>query len=337
VEVLLRGGGRSVQSLRAGEGYLAQSSAWLHFGMGDAEVERARVRWPGGAVEEFSGLVAGGRFRLVEGTGQAQRAGPEAGAALSTALQGPASPAGVPPPAGGRTRVVLAASFPMPSIAFRAAPGAEEERLFGLPATAGARAPGRPVLVNLFASWCAPCAVELRELAADAPLFAERGLALFALSADEPERAGEALALLERLGWPGSRGLAAGDAVDVLDTLQGALLGRETRIGVPTSWLVDGEGRLVALYGGPVDPQEVLADLELLGLSPAERRDAAVPFPGTWRGAPAPADLAGLARRFEARGLDRAALELRRLGFEVAERPSAALGRASSRGDSRRP
>jgi len=40
-------GSRLVRALRAGEGYLAQSSKWLHFGLGDqSAIERIVVHWP---------------------------------------------------------------------------------------------------------------------------------------------------------------------------------------------------------------------------------------------------------------------------------------------------
>ncbi|WP_412061258.1 FG-GAP repeat domain-containing protein [Rubrivirga sp. IMCC45206] len=45
----------------------------LEVGLGDGVVEGATVRWPGGAEEAVDGLAAGGRFRLVEGTGRAER------------------------------------------------------------------------------------------------------------------------------------------------------------------------------------------------------------------------------------------------------------------------
>ena len=57
------------RTLRAGEGYLAQSSKWLHFGLGpDAgPAVDALVAWPGGTAQRFTGLDAGRRWVLREG------------------------------------------------------------------------------------------------------------------------------------------------------------------------------------------------------------------------------------------------------------------------------
>lgn len=55
------------------QGYLAQNADVLHFGLGEArEVERLVVRWPNGLVEEWTGIPAGQRVRLVEGAAAAR-------------------------------------------------------------------------------------------------------------------------------------------------------------------------------------------------------------------------------------------------------------------------
>jgi hypothetical protein len=46
----------------------------VHFGLGGAAaIESVTVRWMGGTTETFAGAAAGGRWRLVEGTGAAAR------------------------------------------------------------------------------------------------------------------------------------------------------------------------------------------------------------------------------------------------------------------------
>ena len=67
VEVTLDDGARTlIKSLRAGDGFIAQSSKWLHFGLGDSRlIDRVVVRWPGGAVEDLAGLESNGRYRIV--------------------------------------------------------------------------------------------------------------------------------------------------------------------------------------------------------------------------------------------------------------------------------
>jgi hypothetical protein len=50
-----------------------QHSHLVHFGLGDAtSIDSVTVRWVGGTTETFSGVTPGGRFLLVEGSGQAE-------------------------------------------------------------------------------------------------------------------------------------------------------------------------------------------------------------------------------------------------------------------------
>ena len=51
---------------------------------------------------------------------------------------------------------------------------------------------------------------------------------------------------------------------------------------VPTSFLVDRNWRLVAIYKGKIRPQEVIDELDRLDLPFEERRGGTLPFPGRW-------------------------------------------------------
>ena len=62
-----------VKTLRAGDGFLSQSSKWLHFGLGGhGGAVTVEVRWPSGGVERFPGLASASFHLLREGQGQAE-------------------------------------------------------------------------------------------------------------------------------------------------------------------------------------------------------------------------------------------------------------------------
>ena len=72
VEVYLEGDSprRLVETVRAGDGFLTQSTKWLSFGLGayDGPV-RLRIRWPGESEwEEFGNLEGGQRYKIVQGS-----------------------------------------------------------------------------------------------------------------------------------------------------------------------------------------------------------------------------------------------------------------------------
>ncbi len=56
-----------IQGLRAGEGYLSQSSKDVHFGLGGDRPVRLLIRWPSGMKQTFSNLQANTHYRVVEG------------------------------------------------------------------------------------------------------------------------------------------------------------------------------------------------------------------------------------------------------------------------------
>jgi hypothetical protein len=67
------GGSPQTAPVLSQSSYISQSDLRLHFGLGAAtRVERFRVRWPSGAVEEFPGVPVDGFVLLIEGSGAAK-------------------------------------------------------------------------------------------------------------------------------------------------------------------------------------------------------------------------------------------------------------------------
>ncbi len=279
VELYRPAGRPLVRVLHGGDGYLSQSTKWLHFGLGESTaIDRLVVRWPGGATEEFSGLSADRRFSLVQGSGSAREWTPPRAAPVL-----PASPP-IEPPQAVAIRTYLAARLPLPPLDFTGEAG-------------------DPWLISLWASECEACRQQLTDLRDARERLARSGLRVLALGVDDEARRPAARELLESLGWPFDQGYAGRDLLDVLSIVRQTLLDLPGGMALPTHFLVDRQRELAAVYRGPLVLDTLLDDAASLDLDPGESRDRATPFPGRWARPPvARRSTDGLARLLRSRG-----------------------------------
>lgn len=119
---------------------------------------------------------------------------------------------------------------------------------------------GDVVVVNFWASWCAPCRAEADNLVAVAEQTASKGVTFVGVNVKD-ER-GNALAFERSHAIP----------YDSLYDQPGALLTRFRRLvpqTPPTTLLLDREGRIAARFIGGVTEAELLAPVEALAAEPA--------------------------------------------------------------------
>ena len=306
-------GGRlcQIKSMRAGDGYLSQSSRWLHFGLGDRRegpVRSVAIRWPSGETETVGGLVPGGRYVITQGSGKGTIA-PGRGA---TAPLEEAAPATFAPPPGGGGRAIFSTRFALPDIEFE---GATEDRE-ALETRQLSEFRGGPLLVVLWASWCAPCLAELGEIAREGEAIRDAGLRVLALNVEGAAGDGEAAGLaggakakLDDLSYSGPWGVLDQHAAEGIELFLNTMFVKQSSLTIPVSLLLDADGRAVALYRGQVDLQTVLDDLGgHAGAPPAP------PFDGRRHAAAPPLTHFRLATRFAEQGrIDEAVAYLARI------------------------
>jgi thiol-disulfide isomerase/thioredoxin len=148
---------------------------------------------------------------------------------------GPGSgPQGAPPVAGEvRNFTPIDPPSPAPDITFRDGDGEE---------TTLARFRGSVTLVNFWATWCVPCVKEMPSLDRLAARLGPEGLAVLPISQDRdpavirPFYAARRLTALGRWHDPG-----------------GALAQAFAVPGLPTTFLIDRDGRVVGLLLGPAE------------------------------------------------------------------------------------
>ena len=252
------------------------------------------VRWPGGGEETFTALKANRRYRIVEGTGRAQ---PLPTTARKVNLRVSSVD---PEPSTTKSAVFLAMGPDVPALSYRDWKGNDTSLHEGIDG---------PVLVNLWASWCVPCHAELRDLMENESRLREAGVEILALSVDGLDESkatepSDARRHLQALGFPFASGLATPDMLNKLQILLDTLFYRVVPLAVPTSLLVDGNGKIRAVYRGTVDIASLLADVAHMGATAEAQLARAAPFRGRWAEKPRPIAAVVLARQFEKAGFD---------------------------------
>ncbi len=152
-----------------GSGFISQHDPRLHFGLGkDERAEWVEVTWSDGKVERFAGdFTAGGSFQLKEGTGKAARL------TLRTAkLSDPLSKAEI-----FARSLKIAIGKSLPDFAVKRMNGVASSVRKSLK-------PGRLTLINIWATWCLPCAKEMPELEKMRVQLAARNIDIVGLNVD---------------------------------------------------------------------------------------------------------------------------------------------------------
>lgn len=116
---------------------------------------------------------------------------------------------------------------------------------------------GQIVLVDFWATWCAPCREEMPQLVALEKKWRDRGLVLVTISADEPEQEPDAFQFLQKNGvrFPAWRKNAKSDE-DFINSID-----RKWSGALPALFLYDRQGRKVQSFIGETEMGEIEAAL----------------------------------------------------------------------------
>ena len=259
---------RLIQTVGGNEGFLSQSTRHLIFGLGEeSDPQRALVRWPDGTEEAFDALNPGGRYTLVQGSGRPREIVPR-----STAADLHAEPFEAILPSD-TVRIPLITLLPLPKVEYESEDGSSQ-----------AFPSGTPLLVNLWATWCGPCRGELMEMTERKEDFEKHGLNVLALCMDpissEPTEDGAADKFLNSIKFPFVRGNATEELASTFQSLHDLLVVNDRPLPAPSSFLIDGQGRLAAIYKGRVDLDQVFKDTKHASLSQTERFANSATTPG---------------------------------------------------------
>ena len=289
------------RSVKAGSGYLSQSSKRLHFGLNASDdIEELRVTWPDGSVQSFQGLQENRCYLIQEGNSSVNDWTPTNAGVV----------AGDPEPQARGTDgsqhhdyqnggTLLSVPLPLPDDLHYLNWERDEEVKVRL-----AKGDSQWTLVNLWAPWCLPCLKELQELADHREALRAAGIEVLALCVDEKNASNEAPPVETdsskiRFGW------TTHPLLDQFQLFHDDVFDLHSNLPLPCSFLIDQESNLVAFYRGPVTASQLVEHVGRLSATDELRRDASVPFAGRWSGTLRPRRLLATALSLlEVSGLD---------------------------------
>jgi thiol-disulfide isomerase/thioredoxin len=211
-------GRTTAQVLAGGSGFVSQNAPELLFGTGDAGSAELTVHWPGRATESFGSLAAGKTYLLEEGAGK-----PKEVPRRPTRLVDPGAP-------GLKVRV----GDRLSSLAVLDAKTRK-------PVSLASAEPKKPLVVNLWATYCKSCVAEMPDLQ---KLSTRGDVTVVTISLDEAADFDRANQLLDSKGTTFARYFADEKLYDLLDL---------ERLPMPTTLVFDGEGKIVEILQTTID------------------------------------------------------------------------------------
>ena len=218
--------GLLTQVKNGGGGFLSQPDPRLLFGLGqDARAEWIEVLWPSGLKQRFDGPAAGTSLLLVEGRETARNV-PERRFRLPDPLS---------PLEQRFVKLLVKPRQPLPALSILDLTNKKKPLTDLL-------TPGRPILLNFWATWCVSCATEMPELQKLYRGSDSDGLRIVGISVDDATARDKIPAFLERAGvtYP----------VCAIEPSELAKLFATPDVGIPLSILLDEKLRVVDLFQG---------------------------------------------------------------------------------------
>jgi len=276
-----------MRTLKAGEGFLSQSSRWLHFGLGNSNSDvEVTVKWPDGTTQRWETVNVNQHLHLTQSEQAIQvQSKPETHKFSTKPYKNQ--------PRTAAARLLLTSGVPLPAIKYIDKDGRQRfvrEHLHDA-----------PMLVNLWASWCAPCVKELAEFQdQNIPVLA---LAVNGLSPNDTSTRKQAVEFIEKQQAKYPWGFATAQGLSLMQSFANSATTYHQPLPAPTSFLLDGKGRVRVIYKGTVSAEQVKKDIEMSAREPEDTIADALPHPGRWDMKPSPLHVTNVANRMLGDGL----------------------------------
>jgi tetratricopeptide (TPR) repeat protein len=267
-------GHRFTKTVRSGSGFLSQPSRAVYFGLGEKVAPlRLTIHWPSGELQSFESILADQLIRITEGQNDftsvpfhsRSQPRPDEGKPGAVPIEQVRSAD------EGEKGIWLTDPVPTPSFELRGLDG----KTYNLESFQGHR-----ILLNFWATWCAPCKAELSDLTRHRARIEAKGWVPLLVSVDEPGEEDKVRQYVKSNGLPWPVLFADEEMVKEYNILLRQFFDQATDLVIPTTFLVNESGETVKLYLGTTSADQIFKDSERMPRSRNELLSLAVPFPG---------------------------------------------------------
>ncbi|MDB4729495.1 ASPIC/UnbV domain-containing protein [Akkermansiaceae bacterium] len=244
VEVTLADGKKLLRSLRAGEGFLGQSSRFLHFGLGGQEAISLRVRWPDGVWQSLEMPSVNARYEIHRKDGKLKKVG---GTQQGTFEEGGLTAYKEDEPSWIRLPIAV----PFPPLFAKQGDGS----LGMVPLSTEDY-----TLINLWDPECQECVEELLDWKENLEHF-PKNLKVVTLLTNPALSQDAGRAFIEEHKLPFSWAKLDPSSAQLLAQYLSKLFRTSDQFAAPASFLVDREGNLVSFSIGKVEAENVISEV----------------------------------------------------------------------------
>ena len=240
--------GHQIQTLRAGQGFLSQSSKWIHFGLNkNLKNISIKINWPDKSVENITEIKPNNRYIIEQGIPTAKATSKRSEKAIldfSPALK-------KPPSQIARIPAITLFKGPKINLTKNGIKKENDSRI-------------KHQLLNIWATWCGPCLEEMAQFRDQKEALSKNGIDLIALNVDGLDqlnsKSKKPSSVIKDLKFPFPSVPANEALMDILQRIHDQNIGLHEPLPIPSSFLINPDGNVTVIYKGPVSVEQIIED-----------------------------------------------------------------------------